>query len=217
MHRLPGDRVRKIQRAGVKPLSRQKLCLRVIQRNPGQRMADGLHMNPDLMGAAGLQADGCQGTGLLPSAGKRKLPAEKAPVTGAGRVSAFRIHPALNERAGNSSDGSVDDTGFRQISLHRGQIGAADLPFLKHGGQDGSAQGIFRQNQQAGGIPVQPVDAPEDVGLPLLLKILGRGICQRVVVVALGRVDGHAGRLVHHQKILILIDHGKGKRKGRHR
>lgn len=71
---------------------------------------------------------------------------------------------------------------------------------------------MFCQDQQAGGIPVDPVDAAKDIGNSLLVKIPGGAVGQGVAMISLGRVNGHAGRFVNHQDILIFEDDGKGKR-----
>ena len=48
------------------------------------------------------------------------------------------------------------------------------------------------QDQQTGGIPVQPVNDPVSKSLPLFMEIPGDGFGQGMVIVARGGVDRHA-------------------------
>ena len=81
-----------------------------------------------------------------------------------------------------------------------------------HGGQKRSAVHVAGQNQQPGRIAVQSVNAAVGEGFVFLRKIPGTGICQRIVVISLGGMDRHVGRLIDHEQILIFVDNGKRKR-----
>ena len=69
--------------------------------------------------------------------------------------------------------------------------------------------GVFRKQHNAEGIPVQSGDRMKGAFLSGTLIVtddpIGQGTCQT----GTGRVDQHAGRLVHHQNVVIFIENGK--------
>ena len=50
------DGVNKIQLPGMEGLPADQAVVGIVEKIAGQRMADMLHMNPDLMGSSRLQA-----------------------------------------------------------------------------------------------------------------------------------------------------------------
>ena len=61
-------------------------------------------------------------------------------------------------------------------------------------------------NRKSGGIPVQTINTTEHKGTVLLCKIIGKAVCQGIVIIVHGRVDRHACRLIDHHEILVLVD-----------
>ena len=59
---------------------------------------------------------------------------------------------------------------------------------------------------QSGGIPVQTINTAEHKRTVLLCKIIGKAVCQGIVIIVHGRVDRHACRLIDHHEILVLVD-----------
>lgn len=59
---------------------------------------------------------------------------------------------------------------------------------------------------KTGGVPVKAVDAAENKGNTLLVKIPCERIGNCVVVVPHGRVDRHSGGLVDDHEVFILVD-----------
>ena len=95
------------------------------------------------------------------------------------------------------------------MSPDNGKVFPADLLFLCHCGEDVSADQMFCDDGEAGGIPVKPVAAPENEWFPLLLVVPGQGVGQRVGIIVQGRVDRHPGGLIDYDQIFILVDDGK--------
>ena len=71
--------------------------------------------------------------------------------------------------------------------------------------QKGMHMGIFRQQHNAEGIPIQPGHRMEGAFLARLLIVTHHKIGQRSVEFAPGRVDQHSRRLVHRQNMFVLI------------
>ena len=81
-------------------------------------------MDPYLMGAAGFQAYGNQAVPVF---------FVQKPVVGYGRLSFFKIHKPLNDRALFSAERGADRAGFRaDLPADNGKIFPADLLFLCH-------------------------------------------------------------------------------------
>ena len=57
-HGFTGDRMREFQPPGVKGLACVVRIIRAIQKITGQRMADMIHVNSNLVRPAGFQMDG---------------------------------------------------------------------------------------------------------------------------------------------------------------
>lgn len=188
---------------GVQGLPLKIGIIRMIQVVSGEGMADVSHVHPDLMGASGIQNDPKERIALIGADGQ-------ALIMGDGVLSVKNIHAALEDGAVPAADGSVDGAGaVSKASGDHGQVFPVDFPALHLPGEDGAAQGIFGCDEEAGGVPVQAVDAPKDKGDSLLPVVPGQGIGQGVIVIAGGRVDGHICRFVKDDEILILIDDGK--------
>ena len=119
----------------------------------------------------------------------------------------FKIHAPLYGRAFFSGNRGVYSTAFGNgDSFYNGLIGSVNLSFFHLSRENRSAEGVFCQNQQSRGIPVQAVDAAEDKRFSLLCVIPGRAVCQGVVIVIDRRVYRHVCGLVQKQNIFILIN-----------
>lgn len=150
-----------------------KAVIRVIQEIAGQRVADSLHMDPDLVRAPGVQRQQEERT-----VGFRII-AQKA-VMSARRFPSLGINTPLDGGAVFAGDGKADrPLGFRPAAGD-GQILPSDRLIRHHGGEDGSAQHVFSDEQKAGRIAIQPVDGAEDEGLPLLPEVPDQTVGQSV-------------------------------------
>ena len=79
-------------------------------------------------------------------------------------------------------------------------------------GEYSGTEGIFGKNQGTGGVAVEAVDTSERTVLTLCIKISGNTVCQRISVVADGRMYRHIGRFVYDQDIFVFIKNGKRHR-----
>ena len=91
------------------------------------RAADGLHVNPDLVGAPGLQRQKQLGAVSVRIVGQ-------TPVVSAGIFSVLRIDAALNHGSILSCDGKGDGPFFFRSSGDDGGVGPMDASFRHHGG-----------------------------------------------------------------------------------
>ena len=48
-----------------------------------------------------------------------------------------------------------------------------------------------------------------------MLIIMGKRVGKRIIPVVLGRVNGHAGGIIHNEDVLVLIKNGKRKGNGK--
>lgn len=153
------------------------------------------------MGSAGLQLERHQAVsiGFLDQV-----------VMSDGRFAPVKIHNPFNDRAFFAGKRRTYSSGLRgDMSPDNGKVFPADLLFLCHSGKNVSADQMFCDDGEAGGIPVKPVAAPENERFPLLLVVPGQGVGQRVGIVVQGRMDRHPGGLVDYDQIFILVDDGK--------
>ena len=156
------------------------------------------HMDADLVRPSRLQPQTHQGE-------IQRRTVQERPVAGAGRFSAWR-HDPLQNGALLSGDGGVDDAFLRNLPFGDGQILSPDKPLFPHGGENGGGELVPGQDQQAGGVPVQPVDCPVYERFPLLKKIPGHPVGQSAGIMAGGRVNGNTAGLIYHQQVFILVD-----------
>ena len=90
-----------------------------VQGIPEKRMADGSHMDPDLMGAPGFQ--------FQPDM-RKVLFAAKGFVVCDGGVSMDRVRDSFDGGAFFASDGRADGPGIRRRAEHQRFICAGDFP-----------------------------------------------------------------------------------------
>ena len=137
-----------------------------------------------------------------------------ATVMGSGRISAFKVHTALDGGIAGPGDGGVDHAFRGNQTGGRSQITSAYGMGTDHLGQHAGAECVSRQYQQAGGITVQAVNGPVGSDLSLLPQIPGDSVSQCIIVISLGRMNGDAGGLIDDEKVTVLVPdvqvHGNG-------
>ena len=164
---------------------------RSVYRVPSQWVPDRRHVDPYLVGPAGLR----------PHVQKRESRILRCDaVRRAGRPSGVDNAHAF-AMLGVPPDGRVHHRlRLPGVAVHQRCIALGDAAVLELIRQAGVGQVVLRHHQQARGVLVQPVD---DAGSQLAsdtLQVRGvrqDGVGEGVVAVAGGRVHGHASRLVH--------------------
>ena len=205
-HDLPGPGMGQGQPGRVQGLALQAQFGpgRAIDRVPGHRMAQGGHMHPDLVGAAGFQPGFQQRKGPIalqhPPMGHRR-PAGRID----GHALAVRSAPA---------DGGVDRAlVLPQVAFQYGDIGAPGGMGLQLVGQALVGQVVFGHHHQPAGHLIDPVHDPGPQGPAhpgQVRKPVQQGVHQRAVRVPRGGVHHHALGLVHHRDVPILVYDGDG-------
>lgn len=150
---FPGDGLAQADAAGMESVAgaggRQ---LGAVEKIAGQRVADMGHVQADLMGAAGFQPQAKQGIGA---------PFLQGFIMGHRPGSFGRDHPA--QHAGNVQNrGIYCATPGPHSSTHQSLVFPVKLPGVQLLGKKMLGVGMFGYGKQAGGVPVQPVDTPED-------------------------------------------------------
>ena len=148
-----------------------------VQGIARQRIAQRCHMDPDLVGASGLQRQFHEGV---------------RPVLPQGTVvshGGFAVLPdtAPDHRAVSSADGGGDGAGFLQCAAHQCEVGLFHPALQKR-----RTVGGFRRQTDAAGVPVQPVDRTKGQ----LRMRRCKDVPQRVRAVPMGGVHWHAVGLV---------------------
>ena len=111
------------------------------------------------------------------------------------------VYPAFNDGAGFSGNGAVYGSLRRRQARYYGTISSV-YPAPGHlGGEDRGAESVPGHQQQPGGVTVQPVDAPVYKRFSSAQKIISQAVCQRVVIIALGRVYRSAGGFINDQQV----------------
>ena len=129
---------------------------------------------------------------------------------GAGLPGQRRAYGALRRPYGAADKGEVFPADGR-----RAVVGIIGRFCRDHGGQDAGADIVLCDEGKAGGVPIKAVDAAEDKGNALLLKIPCESVCNCVVIVPHGRMDRHSGGLVDDHEVFILIDNIQRELHGR--
>ena len=121
-----GDGMGKGQPVRVQRLSVYKLIgFGIIEEITDERMADGLHMYPDLMGSSCLKADGSEREPFAARIGSgiffvfEKL---QSAIVSNGRFTPLLIHTAHKRRAFHSGNRRIDRTVFRKKAFHDGKV-----------------------------------------------------------------------------------------------
>lgn len=124
-HLLSSQRMREGEPEGVKGLSAYKAVVRMVEKISVERVADVLHMHPDLVGSSRLKGEKDQGTVLFRTV-------VQPLIVGTGVFPPFLVHTPLDGRAVRPGNRSADRAGLLCFSGHSGQILAADLLFCHH-------------------------------------------------------------------------------------
>ena len=184
---------------------------RPVHRVPQNGVADVRHVDPDLVGAPGLQS--------ALHIGIAGEPLQHGPV--GHRAPAARHHRHLLPVRRVAADGGVHRAAvLPEIPDHDAPVNPGQGVVLKLGGELLVGEVVFRRDEEAGGVPVDPVDdagpqLPPDAGegVPAVVE---QGVDQRAVRVAGGRMDHQPLGLVHHDHVAVLVHHIQGDVLGRH-
>lgn len=129
-----------------------------------------------------------------------------------GGFSLFKVYAALYGRTFFAAYGSDDNASlFWRDAGKQCQVLAFELVVLYHGGKNACTDSMLCQNSQPRSIPVQAVNTAEGERKSQAGKVVSCGIGQGIVMVILGRVDGHVRRFIDDQQIFILIYNGEGQ------
>ena len=172
-------------------------------------MADRGHVHADLVGTAGFQAAFHHGNETV---ALQHLPVRNGP------FAFLRIVIDLEAQAvvGIPADGPLDGAFvLGQVAPDHGRVDAVYGMDEELVGQVQLGRGILGHHQKPGGVFVNAVHQhahPLVFGIGLLLEaqVEGQGVHQRAVVVAVSGVHHHAGRLVHHQHVIVFIYYIQG-------
>ncbi len=152
----------------------------------GKRTADVGEVDANLVGASGLKADLRQGK-LSPFQHLKMCHSRFA----------VRRDAAFDEGTCRPADGGGDGAMIGRIAADKGEIGLLQLEVC-------CGDGMFGNGTESGRIAVKPMDGTEGQ----CRKACGEGIAEGVEPVVEARMDGHAGRLVKEQQVIILKQQG---------
>ena len=182
-------------------LTLYQLHVRVIKIITDQGITQIFHMNSYLMGAAGFQNQGDQ---AVPVFYIQNL------VMGNGGFAFFEIHGTLDDGTFFAGQGRRNGAFLRSDrAFYNGKVFSGDAGNSlvgNHCGEHSTADVVLGNQSKTGGITVQTIDAAEDERAVLPLKIAGKSVSERIIVIVHGRMDWHSGRLVNHHQIFILIN-----------
>ena len=172
LHHLPGAGVEEPQAHRVEALTLEagNGLFGPVHRVPQDRMADVGHVDPDLMGAAGLQP--------ALHIGKAGEPLQYLPMGYGGPAVCHHRH--FLAVCGMSADGRVHSAGvLPEVSHHNALIDPGQRVVLELGRELLMGEIVFRRDDEARGVPVDPVDdsrpqLPADAGeaVPATMKPL---------------------------------------------
>lgn len=152
----------------------------------GKGTADVGEVDANLVGASGLKADLRQGK-LSPFQDLKMCH---------GRF-AVRGDAAFDEGTCRPADGGGDGAVVGGIAADKGKVGLLQLEVCR-------GDGVFGNGTESRRVAVKPMDGTEGQ----CRKACGEGIAESVAPVVKTRVDGHAGRLVKEQQVVILKQQG---------
>ncbi len=185
-------------------------------------VAEGLHVDADLMGAAGLDADLDEGEGAV--GGGEAL--EDVDV-GDGGADAFAAEGSAGGHAGATDevtgDGEVDGgVIFCNVAVDEGEIGFGDLAGGEHLAELAVGTVVFGDEDEAAGLLVEAVDdagAEVSADLGELGEVVEEGVDEGAAVAGVfvvdcggagSGVDHHAGGLVDDGKVLVFEEDVEG-------
>ncbi len=185
--------------------------LRSVYRVAQNRMSDRSHMDPDLVGPAGLQLEGTVGIGSEPF---QNPVMSHCPPT--GRVDGHLLPVRL--RTGNRC--IYGTFIILYIPDDNSLIDAVYCMFFDLFCYSVMCLVVLADNEGAGRVPVNPVDDagplfPIDSG-QRIPAVIENGVDQGIVLVSGGRMDNHALGLIYNQDVSVLIDNVQRYVLGRH-
>ena len=174
-----------------------------IQRVGHQRMADGGHVHPDLVRAAGVQG------AMHPAAQFGLVQACKI---GSGRLARMlrRVHHGHAQAVARIAANGCTDRALpfaRPGTVRQRHILANHAALRDHAHQRIHGSAAARHDHQAAGVLVQPVHDAGTRHLGSSAIACQQTIEQRAAPVARRRVHHQPCRLVHHQKVGIFVHH----------
>ena len=158
-------------------------------------------VEPKLVGASGEGAQGQSAIALLPLQ------------HGKGGLGRLPVRADLPQQAGQGTagDGRVDNARILPgAAVHQGMVGFLKKPLGVESIHFGVDHGVFCQKNDAEGVPVQPGDGMEGAVLPGAPVIAQHPVGQRSRELGPGGMHQKPCRLVHCQKVVILIQYGDG-------
>lgn len=168
-----------------------------VEEIPQHGAAQVGHVYPDLVGAAGVQAQAHQAQ--APAGGQHL-------VVGAGGFPLGLDFPAHGSARGLADGGVHQAPGLRRDALHQGQVFPQESGAVEGLGQHHLGVGVHGGGHQAAGALVQPVHRAKGKGR-LVPKAVGQVVLQGVPLLAAGRLAGQGGLLVDDENILVFIDY----------
>ena len=194
----------KAQARGVETLARQTQhgLLIAVHGVPQNGMADISQMDPDLVGTARLQS--------AAQVGDTGIPGQHLPM-GDGGTSLGHHRHLLAVAAAAADRGVYGAAVLPEVPHRQTLIGTGQRMIRQLGRQCQMGGVVFGGDDQAAGVPVDAVDdagtllaADAGEGVPAMVQ---QGVDQRAVRVARRRMHHHAHGLIHHDDVLILVDH----------
>ena len=169
-----------------------------------ERVSGVLHVDTDLVGAAGLEAALDEGD---------VSEALDDLVVGDGSLARAAVGEDGHDEAvlGIAADVALDGAFVvGEVAPDEGAVTAVDAVFEEVGGQFHLGDLRLGHNHDAGGVLVDAVDEQGLDGLAvgggLSAEVPEQGVDEGAVEVAEGGVDDHAGGLVDHDEVVVLID-----------
>ncbi|OQC26575.1 MAG: hypothetical protein BWX70_02328 [Verrucomicrobia bacterium ADurb.Bin070] len=172
-----------------------------VQRVPDQRAPQRLHVHADLVRAAGLDAATHPGD-AFPQAPHDRVMRDRLPPVGAHHGHAFAVHRMTADQPAYSTRLA------RRRAVRQRLVLLGDAPGLKQPHQPGHRRIVLCDNQQPGGLFVQPVHdartlhAADPAEVAAMVK---QRIDQGAVRMPRRRMHHQSGRLVEHQQVTVLV------------
>ena len=198
----------KPQPHGVETLARQPRhrLFGPIHRIPQNRVADVGQVDPDLVGAARLQAATQMGDAGI--AGDDLPMCHGLPPPLAHHRHALAVHRM-------AADGRVDSAAVLPEIAHRQALIRPGQGVVRQLGRQGQVgRVVFGGDNEAAGVPVDAVDNAGTLLAPhagqALPAVIQQGVDQGPVRVPRRRMHHHPRGLVHHDDVLVLVYHVQG-------
>jgi UTP--glucose-1-phosphate uridylyltransferase len=183
-----------------------------VQCVTDDRMSGGRQVRPDLVGAPGVNADLQQavaGPGLQHAEVGHRRPALPRPSRHPRPAHPVPPDRHFEPRPPDTFDPYGPASPFWYTAMHQREIGLVYPSLGELPGELPVSGIVLRDHQHAAGQAVQPVN---DAGtqqarrLRQSSKVIQQSVHERAARHPGAGVDGHAGRLVNHREILVLVE-----------